>query len=249
MMSIMDLSKNNTPRLGEEFTAVGIADLSKLDEASVASMDRRTLEKLLLETLKEKQILEEKLMESEIMSSIDALSGLHNKSYFDEMGSKIFHDVSKASTGSFTVIMIDINGLKKINDTEQDHYAGDALIAATAARISNMFRHSDILCRTGGDEFGIIVPNGNVRDIEMRLDALQNRINVALPDKRQMNAAFSYGASVYEGQSSFKDMVREADKAMYDQKQDRKAQGLTTVIHSADRKISDYASDYIPALG
>lgn len=226
---------------GKDFTAAGsvdidVADLTPEDIARMAPDQR---DKVLEQAIAEIRILREKVL----MSSFDKLSGLRNREHFDEAGDAMFKQAQKE--GSLTVIVLDINGLKKINDGEKDHSAGDTLIAAAAARIEHVFRHSDIVARIGGDEFGILVPNGSVADITARLDALQNRILIPLPDGREIDASFSYGTSTYEGQKKFTTMVKEADKNMYDQKQERKAKDITTKIINGPRTITNRPEDYI----
>ncbi len=237
-------NSHNLPSPGRDFAAAGSAeiDLAELHPEDIASMDNIQLTQLLQQAVSEIRIYREK----DLMSSFDKLSGLRNREYFDELGVKMFLQAEKK--GSFTVIILDINGLKNINDKEEDHLTGDTLIAATAARIEHVFRHTDIVARIGGDEFGILVPNANVSDIEARLNALENRILIPLPDGRKINALFSYGTASYEGQKTFSEMYKEADKAMYKQKLEKKALGIRTEIY--DDGESPPSTDFIvPNLG
>lgn len=238
----------NPPSVGKAFSSVKSPepDYTCLDADAIAKMDRSALETLTLGLILENNILKEK----EMMAQIDALSGLYHKEYFNEAGNALFTKATSTlgEDEKFVVIVLDVNGLKYINDNEKNHCAGDSLLAATAARFAHIFRDTDIVARLGGDEFGIIIPNGHIEEIEMRLNALENKILVPLPDGRHINAAFSYGSAIFDGQGSFKEMIEKADEAMYDQKQERRAAGKISYILPAGER-PPVSHEIIPYLG
>lgn len=86
-------------------------------------------------------------------SMYDVLTGLYNRSYFEE---EIIH-LDQNSSSPISVIMCDVDGLKLINDS-LGHHIGDELLKAAANVIRSVFRINDIVSRIGGDEFAILLP-------------------------------------------------------------------------------------------
>lgn len=87
-------------------------------------------------------------------SMYDVLTGLYNRSYFEE--EIIF--INQNSTSAVSVIMCDVDGLKLINDS-LGHHIGDELLKAAANLIRSAFRVDDVVSRIGGDEFAILLPD------------------------------------------------------------------------------------------
>ncbi len=85
----------------------------------------------------------------------DNLTGLYNRRFFDT----IFHDLTTHQK-SFGIIMLDINGLKYVNDN-YGHEAGDKLIIKAAENITQSVRKADYVFRFGGDEFVVLIGEDN----------------------------------------------------------------------------------------
>src|SRR5689334_18116582 len=90
------------------------------------------------------------------LSTIDGLTGLCNRRGFDERLQKEWRRAERYGS-SLALLMIDIDGLKEVNDT-RGHAAGDGLLRLTAIAIRESLRGSDFGARWGGDEFAIIAP-------------------------------------------------------------------------------------------
>ena len=108
-------------------------------------------------------ISERKIKERHLahISTHDYLTDLYNRTYFDNQLSKLYRDTRKPQG----FIMMDINGLKLINDAF-GHVVGDMVLVETANRIKEAVSSEEIVARLGSDEFGILVVNGNGSTVE-----------------------------------------------------------------------------------
>jgi two-component system, cell cycle response regulator len=88
-------------------------------------------------------------------SVIDALTGAFNREYFNAvLGAELAH--LQPTSPELSLLMLDIDHFKRVND-EHGHQAGDAVLIELVSRIRLRLRHSDVLCRFGGEEFAIIL--------------------------------------------------------------------------------------------
>jgi diguanylate cyclase (GGDEF)-like protein/PAS domain S-box-containing protein len=155
------------------------------------------------------------------IGSHDTLTGLLNRNTFEESLARL----EKERQYPISVIAIDINGLKQIND-QFGHAAGDDLIKRVAVILKEVFRADDILARIGGDEFAILLPNVN-RGIPNRL---VNRIKRSLRKNNALQQGvkleFSLGVATTEEKGSLIEVLKQADNQMYKNKRDLKGNRL-----------------------
>ena len=91
------------------------------------------------------------------LAMTDALTGLHNRMFLDEELAGLCRKVDGGPETGFTVLCLDLDGFKAVND-RYGHRAGDILLKAVAGRIMNAIRLQDHACRNGGDEFTVLLP-------------------------------------------------------------------------------------------
>lgn len=147
----------------------------------------------------------------------DPLTGLYNRRYMEDALERY---VSLAErTGSPTsVIMIDLDNFKKLNDAH-GHAKGDAVLRDVAAQLVSGLRPSDVVSRYGGEELMVILPGCGLDDAEQKADALRGRLE-SLSDAHGFAISASFGvACVPETSSSPLDVVPMADAALYAAKQ------------------------------
>lgn len=142
-------------------------------------------------------------------SSHDALTKLYNRGYFDmTLEAELKYPV--------TVFIIDIDGLKHINDCF-GHDAGDTQIIATSNVLHQSLRLGDTLARVGGDEFGIIAQSCSEEgaiDILMRVERQLTLYNETVDTARWLSISIGY--KVNEGLENIRETMSEADRVMYD---------------------------------
>lgn len=158
--------------------------------------------------------LEEQLVH---LSTHDALTGLYNRTFFDAERSRL--DTGRDSVG---VIMIDVDGLKIVND-EYGHEAGDRLIRRTAAVLRMTFREEDILARVGGDEFAVLIPGVD----EYQLGSAADRLRQDLVRHNELTIgpalSLSVGWALSHARGHLPRAIRLADRRMYEDKRRRRA--------------------------
>jgi diguanylate cyclase (GGDEF)-like protein len=133
----------------------------------------------------------------------DALTGLANRRMLEEC--LPLSMAAAARTGAaLTVVAIDLDNLKTVNDTA-GHAAGDRMIVEATQRWSIALRTTDVFARVGGDEFVIVMPAADVQQAESVVERLRD----VTPDVR-----FSAGIALWEGEAGHQ-LLHRADGALY----------------------------------
>jgi two-component system cell cycle response regulator len=178
----------------------------------------------------------------------DPLTRVNNRKSFDEKTAKCFGQASSFG-GSMGLLLLDIDGFKRIND-RYGHHVGDAVLIELAGRLTHSVRDIDQVCRFGGDEFAVILPGASVREAAVAA----RRVCTTIADDRFLTAGenpgdgllrvtVSVGVAVYDPRtpaafSSPEQLVRAADKALYVAK---RAQGNCIRVFSPMRTGSEAA--------
>lgn len=121
------------------------------------------------------------------------------------------------------VVMIDVDGLKQIND-HQGHAAGDAVIRAAAKAIRERVRPDDLLFRWGGDEFLLLMPFASPAVVADRLGPLTDGVTVTSRGAGEgLRFALSWGVAEFTDERSLDDAMCSADEEMYARRAARRA--------------------------
>ncbi|WP_291576572.1 HD domain-containing phosphohydrolase [Clostridium sp. UBA4548] len=154
----------------------------------------------------------EKRKEVEFLSYHDQLTGLYNRRYFE----KDLKRLNTKETLPLSIIFADVNGLKTINDAFGHKY-GDMLLQQVAEVLKKEFRQGDTICRTGGDEFIILLPKAE----KALAQKLINQAKEKLEEKAVMNiiitVSFGCDTKMYENEDMWK-VVKNAEDFMYQKK-------------------------------
>lgn len=158
------------------------------------------------------------------MATHDELTNLPNRTLLADRLSMTIAQSRRTNIG-FSVLALDLDGFKKVNDA-LGHPVGDALLRIAAKRLRETLRDVDTLARVGGDEFVAVLP-GAVDEVEIQNVARRMISAIQLPFEINGNALYvstSIGAAVYpiHGDSEVK-LLAHADTAMYRAKETGKA--------------------------
>jgi len=115
------------------------------------------------------------------------------------------------------IILLDIDHFKRINDT-YGHFAGDAVLRESAARLRGNMRTYDQVGRYGGEEFLVVLPNCDLEQATQQAERMRQRLNnsTMIVDGVEMRVSASFGVTVSDGSDRSPDaLVRVADEALY----------------------------------
>lgn len=155
----------------------------------------------------------------------DELTGLYNRRGFLALADRQLR-LARRSGRSLLLFFMDVDGLKEINDT-LGHAGGDAALKCMAEALEMTFRDSDVIARLGGDEFAVLAIEASGQNETTIEDRLTEYLNS--PGRMDSHKfSFSLGAARFDpwNPTSLRELIAEADQAMYEQKRRRSSQRL-----------------------
>jgi diguanylate cyclase (GGDEF)-like protein len=175
------------------------------------------LSALRIERARAMQELERTLIGLREQAITDPLTGLYNRRYLWEFLRREWVR-AKRKDESLAVVMIDLDHFKRVNDAH-GHQAGDFVLVAVAGLLRNQIRSSDIVCRYGGEEFALVLPEASVENVRLRAEHIRAAIKGL--DLRHENAPLgritaSLGVALFPRHADNPDsLIRAADEALY----------------------------------
>jgi diguanylate cyclase (GGDEF)-like protein len=169
-----------------------------------------------------------RIEEAERTALAEPLTGVSNR-----RGTEAAIEFRLAQKRRFSVLMLDLNGFKKINDT-YGHLAGDQVLKQFAAELKGLSRATDTVGRWGGDEFVVVLdsPQADADDYAGRLKRwVFGDYTVGGPgEQRKVHVDAAVGVVEWRPGETMAEMLGRADRLMYQQKQSRKALDRATEI-------------------
>lgn len=164
-------------------------------------------------------------------ASHDELTGLLNRKY----ANKLIEDLNEQRHQSHSVMFLDLNGFKDVNDF-YGHAAGDEVLTSVAGRLLNAIPNNATLARWGGDEFVIILPDTDA----VAAEVLTSDIHTAFEDPISTNEGLhtittSIGLATSNNSKTLQETLTEADDLMYEDK--RQKRDSRTVSSIAERTL------------
>lgn len=157
------------------------------------------------------------------LSNEDSLTRLPNRRLFEDRLERLISSTERTEQ-KFTLIYLDLDGFKNINDT-LGHQAGDQLLAVVAERLTMICRLEDTAARLSGDEFALLLPRvGSVKDAELVAQKIINAISVPITlQNNEVVVTGSLGIAIYAADYHSADkLFCAADKALYQAKSNGK---------------------------
>jgi diguanylate cyclase (GGDEF)-like protein len=166
-----------------------------------------------------KKMVEDRTFELRKLSSTDQLTCIANRrALFDRGAMEFFRE--ERHGGSLSLILLDCDHFKKINDT-YGHLVGDKVLQHICRVVEKQIREVDLLARYGGEEFVIILPHCNLKGAEENAKRIMLALaaNPVVIDGLSIKVTVSIGvATVLVTHSSFEQLLSDADKAMFNAK-------------------------------
>lgn len=153
----------------------------------------------------------------EFLSTHDTLTELYNRAYFEV-------ELARLQSGRafpVSVIVVDVDHLKQTNDAH-GHAAGDELLRRAARVLRTSFRAEDVVARTGGDEFAVLLPQTSASAAQVALWRVRRALEEHNQERHEIPLSLSLGTATAERGASLSEVLEQADARMYEDKLSRR---------------------------
>lgn len=171
-----------------------------------------------------KRHIQEHLKQMQGLAYNDSLTGIRNKTAYDDFVSGFMKKIASKAVSRYGVIVMDTNDLKEINDN-YGHENGNVYLINSTKLICQTFQHSPVF-RIGGDEFVVILENSDLDKYEELMQLLRKKMEKTLSERKPWKRiSIACGVCICDDpqNSDFKDIFNAADKEMYKDKKSIKA--------------------------
>lgn len=170
------------------------------------------------------------------LATLDGLTEVYNRREFNRW-LRVEVEKSQRNTDQVSLIMVDIDHFKQLNDT-YGHQAGDLALCEVAQLLQREVRPGDIVCRYGGEEFAVILPKTNHDDSVAIADRIRLAIAeeaIILPSLQQIEMTASLGVATFPGDAQTKEhLIKQADQALYGAKTSGRNR-----VHQAQQNVAE----------
>ncbi|BBI35351.1 GGDEF domain-containing response regulator [Cohnella abietis] len=184
---------------------------------------------------------------------VDELTGAYNRKHFNKTMTQLLSHYQRSSN-IFSVALLDLDCFKKVNDT-YGHLMGDEVLQSFVQVVNETKRDEDVLCRYGGEEFALLLPNTDKIQATELLHRIRENfaLRVFFSDSLSFHVTFSAGVTDVSEDNAQSDMlVNEADQALYLGKQSGRNQTVVysphMVVRSKEQKLNILIVDDDPLI-
>lgn len=171
------------------------------------------------------------------LSFFDQLTEVNNRGYFEEKLKEL-----TGKNNPVSIIVIDLDGLKLINDT-MGHFSGDNQLKNTARIVKEAVRTKDLVSRIGGDEFAVILPNTGAKEAEKIMDLINHNIDAYNQTDKIIPISISCGLATSKPGMRLEEVFKRADDYMYRNKLSKGNSAKSQIIDSLMATLAE--RDYI----
>lgn len=221
-----------------KLAAILLLDFNE-ESALVGELSRNTLQMLFVRAVERINLTLSKVALQQLLNRFsyeDALTELHNRRYLDQM---LSHELARGERTQTEVALVicDIDHFKQLNDN-YGHAAGDRVLQIVAQQLRHAFRSSDIICRYGGEEFVVVLPDTGLEDARLRAEQLRMGMaakSIVIEGDRIGSVTLSAGVSSGRAGTIDADtLLQQADQALYRAKQSGRNRVLTAPDEGED---------------
>src|SRR5437773_566219 len=161
------------------------------------------------------------------LAGIAALTEIPNRRFYYE---RLLQEIARArrSSSPLTLALVDLDLFKQIND-DVGHRGGDQVLKFFSQFVRVNLRQEDIVCRIGGDEFAIILPDTSAENAAIFFERIRSKldqIEVSIDGRSRLALSFSCGLAGFKPEYLPEDLIEEADHSLYS----AKARGRNRVV-------------------
>jgi diguanylate cyclase (GGDEF)-like protein len=149
----------------------------------------------------------------------DPLTEIPNRRFYYE---RLLQEIARARRGNhaLALALVDLDLFKSIND-EVGHRGGDQVLKFFSQFVRVNLRQEDVLCRIGGDEFAIILPDTNAEQAGIIFDRIRGKLDqveISIDGRSRIALSFSCGVATFKPEYLPEDLIEEADHSLYSAK-------------------------------